>query len=84
MDGIVELLNSGGPGGNEVIIKHSNGYKTGYAHLTRALVKKGDHIKQGHVIALSGNTGKSTGAHLHFTLTDPSGAKVDPQKTIYS
>ncbi len=84
MDGIVELLNSGGAGGNEVIIKHSNGYKTGYAHLTKALVKKGEHIKQGQVIALSGNTGKSTGAHLHFTLTDPSGAKVDPQKMIYS
>ncbi len=84
MDGIVELLNSGGPGGNEVIIKHTNGYKTGYAHLTKALVKKGDHIKQGSIIALSGNTGKSTGAHLHFTLTDPSGAKVDPQKMIYS
>ena len=84
MDGIVEAVNSGGPGGNELIVKHSNGYKTGYAHLTKALVKKGDKIQQGQLIALTGNTGKSTGPHLHFTLTDPSGAKVDPQKLIYA
>jgi murein DD-endopeptidase MepM/ murein hydrolase activator NlpD len=83
MNGIVETVNSGGAGGNELIVKHSNGYKTGYAHLTKTMVKKGDKIQQGQVIALSGNTGKSTGPHLHFTLTDPSGAKVDPQKAIF-
>lgn len=84
MPGVVFALNSGGDGGNEIIIKHDNGYKTGYAHLSKQLVKKGDKIKQGDVIGLSGNTGKSTGPHLHLTLTDPSGAKVDPQKMIYS
>jgi murein DD-endopeptidase MepM/ murein hydrolase activator NlpD len=84
MKGTVEIVNSGGPGGNELIIKHSNGYKTGYAHLTKALVKKGEKIAQGQIVALSGNTGKSTGPHLHFTVTDPSGAKVDPQKVIYA
>ncbi|TAL57735.1 MAG: M23 family metallopeptidase [Bacteroidetes bacterium] len=84
MPGIVDAITTGGIGGNQVIIKHNNGYKTGYSHLTKALVKKGDKVKQGDVIALSGNTGKSTGPHLHLTLTDPSGAKVDPQKMIYS
>lgn len=84
MPGIVDAITSGGDGGNQVIIKHENGYKTGYAHLSKQLVKKGDKVKQGDVIGLSGNTGKSTGPHLHFTLTDPSGAKVDPQKAIYS
>jgi murein DD-endopeptidase MepM/ murein hydrolase activator NlpD len=84
MDGTVEMVNSGGAGGNELIVKHSNGYKTGYAHLTEALVKKGDRIHQGQIIALSGNTGKSTGAHLHFTLTNSEGVKVDPQKMIFS
>jgi murein DD-endopeptidase MepM/ murein hydrolase activator NlpD len=83
MNGVVEAVNSGGPGGNELIVKHSNGFKTGYAHLTKTMVKKGDKIQQGQVIALSGNTGKSTGPHLHFTVTDPSGAKVDPQKLIF-
>lgn len=84
MPGIVFALNSGGIGGNEIVLKHDNGYKTGYSHLSKQLVKKGDKVKQGDVIGLSGNTGKSTGPHLHLTLTDPSGAKVDPQKMIYS
>ncbi|MGE0638495.1 MAG: M23 family metallopeptidase [Bacteroidia bacterium] len=84
MPGIVDAITSGGDGGNQVILKHDNGYKTGYAHLSKQLVKKGDKVKQGDVIGLSGNTGKSTGPHLHFTLTDPSGAKVDPQEMIYS
>lgn len=84
MNGTVEAVNSGGAGGIELIVKHSNGYKTGYAHLTKTMVKKGDKIQQGQVIALSGNTGKSTGPHLHFTLTDPSGAKIDPQKMIFT
>ena len=84
MPGIVDAVTSGGDGGNQVILKHDNGYKTGYAHLNKPMVKKGDKIKQGDVIGLSGSTGKSTGPHLHLTLTDPSGAKVDPQKTIYS
>jgi murein DD-endopeptidase MepM/ murein hydrolase activator NlpD len=84
MPGVVDAVTSGGDGGNQVIIKHDNGYKTGYAHLNKVLVKKGDKVKQGDTIGLSGNTGKSTGPHLHLTLTDPSGAKVDPQKMIYS
>lgn len=84
MDGVVSLVNSGGDGGNQIIIRHSNGYYTGYAHLSRLLVKKGDRIKQGDVIALSGNTGKSTGPHLHLTMTDPAGAKIDPGKYLYA
>jgi murein DD-endopeptidase MepM/ murein hydrolase activator NlpD len=84
MDGVVSLVNSGGDGGNQIIIRHNNGYFTGYAHLSKQLVKKGDKVKKGDVIGLSGNTGKSTGPHLHLTMTDPSGAKIDPQKLLYS
>ena len=83
LDGYVQDVNFNPKGGNQVIIMHENGYSTGYSHLSQALVKKGDKVKQGDVIALSGNTGKSTGPHLHFTLNDPSGAKVDPMKYIY-
>jgi murein DD-endopeptidase MepM/ murein hydrolase activator NlpD len=83
MSGVVEAVLSGGAGGNELIIRHINGYKTGYAHLSKQLVRKGDKVKQGDVIALSGNTGKSTGPHLHFTLTDGSGSKRDPKSNIF-
>lgn len=84
MPGVVFSISTVGDGGNQIILKHDNGYKTGYAHLNKILVKKGDKIKQGDVIGLSGNTGKSTGPHLHFTLTDASGAKVDPEKIIFA
>jgi len=84
MDGVVSLVNSGGDGGNQIVIRHTNGYFTGYAHLSKQLVKKGDTVKRGDVIGLSGNTGKSTAPHLHLTMTDPSGAKIDPQKLIYA
>ena len=83
MNGIVESIYFNDAGGNQVIVKHDNGYKTGYSHLFKALVKKGDKAKRGDLIALSGNTGKSTGPHLHFTLTNPLGAKVDPAKVIF-
>lgn len=79
----VVSVSTNGPGGNQIILKHPNGYRTGYAHLSKILVKQGDTIQQNQEIGLSGNTGKSTGPHLHLTLTDPSGAKVDPLKTIY-
>ena len=46
-------------------------------------MKKGDKVKKGDLIALSGNTGRSTGHHLHFTLTNPLGTKVDPMKVFF-
>lgn len=54
--------------GNYIVIKHANGYKTQYMHLSKLLVKPGQKIKQGQKIALSGNTGRSTGPHLHYEL----------------
>lgn len=71
-------INSGGSGGNEIIIKHDNGYKTGYAHLSQINVILNQKIKQGDIIGLTGNTGNSTGPHLHFTLTNLLGIKIDP------
>jgi murein DD-endopeptidase MepM/ murein hydrolase activator NlpD len=64
--------------GNVVRISHANGYSTRYLHLSAFKVRVGDVVKQGDVIALSGNTGKrTTGAHLHFEIL-MDGKQVDP------
>ena len=54
--------------GNHIIIDHRNGYKTLYAHLTSYVVNVADSVKKGQVIGFLGNTGKSTGPHLHFEI----------------
>ncbi|MDG2898550.1 peptidoglycan DD-metalloendopeptidase family protein, partial [Vibrio parahaemolyticus] len=54
--------------GNYLVIEHNSVYKTRYLHLNKILVKKGQVIKRGQKIALSGNTGRSTGPHLHFEV----------------
>lgn len=67
--------------GNTVEIDHGQGLVTRYAHNARVLVKKGDLIKRGQKIAEVGNTGRSTGAHLHFEVL-VSGVPQDPQKFL--
>jgi len=54
--------------GKLVILEHEFGYQTYYGHLSRCLVKRGDSVRPGQFIALSGNTGRSTGPHLHFEI----------------
>ncbi len=54
--------------GNYIVIQHSNGMQSLYAHLSEVDVSSGDSVKQGTFIAKSGNTGNSTGPHLHFEL----------------
>lgn len=54
--------------GNYITIKHTNGYFSRYAHLSKISVSVGDKIKQGEVIGKEGNTGGSTGSHLHFEI----------------
>ncbi len=54
--------------GNYVIIKHSDGYQTLYAHMTKYAVKKGQVVNQGELIGYVGSTGYSTGPHLHFSV----------------
>jgi murein DD-endopeptidase MepM/ murein hydrolase activator NlpD len=51
-----------------VVIDHPFGYRSLFGHLSTIQVKAGDTIARGQVIALSGNTGRSTGPHLHYTL----------------
>ena len=67
--------------GNLVEVDHGNDLLTRYAHLSRSLVKKGDLIKRGQKIAEVGNTGRSTGPHLHFEVL-VRGVAQDPQKFL--
>src|SRR5574344_505330 len=52
--------------GNYIVIRHQNGLETIYGHLSKQLVSEDDVVKAGDVIGLGGNTGRSTGSHLHF------------------
>lgn len=78
-DGKVVYVGTRGGYGRYVQIKHGSGYATAYAHLNSYAsgLKAGDFVKQGSVIAYSGNTGRSTGPHLHFEVIK-NGKKVDP------
>jgi len=67
--------------GNYIILKHANGYQSLYAHLSSIMVKEGASVTQGAVIGLSGNTGQSTGPHLHFSIFK-NGQALDPTKYV--
>lgn len=69
-DGVVDWANSGHNGGYGKLVKisHSFGFMTYYAHLDKLAVSKGQFIKKGQLIAYSGNTGYSTGPHLHYEV----------------
>lgn len=66
--------------GNAVVVKHDNNTYTQYAHLSRVDVKVGESVKTGEEIAKSGNTGNSSGPHLHFEVRKSAdyGTAVDP------
>ncbi len=69
--------------GNLVAVDHGNGYLTMYGHLSRILVTAGTPVTTTTVIALSGNTGRSTGAHLHYEIRQWPGAQaVQPPPVV--
>jgi murein DD-endopeptidase MepM/ murein hydrolase activator NlpD len=67
--------------GNLVLVRHSNGYVTAYAHASELMVKRGDTIKRGQIIAKSGQTGEVGSPQLHFEIRKGS-SPVDPQKFL--
>jgi len=67
--------------GNMVRISHGSGLETRYAHAAKLLVKEGDRIKKNQVVALVGNTGRSTGPHLHYEIR-MNGESLDPRKYL--
>lgn len=67
--------------GNCITLRHPDGRQTRYGHLSKILVRSGQSVKQGQKIALSGNTGRSTGPHVHFEIII-NGRQVDPLKYL--
>lgn len=81
-DGVVEKVFDGTGAawslGNGVKIRLPDGKKAIYGHMNEVKIHTGERIKEGQIIGLSGNTGNSTGAHLHFGLKDANGNFTDP------
>ena len=77
-DGVVAYAGNELKGyGNLVLVRHANGYVTAYAHASELLVKRGDTIKRGQVIAKSGQSGEVASPQLHFEIRKGS-SPVDP------
>ena len=81
LSGEVEFAGYDASYGNYVKIKHSNTFKTVYAHCSKLKVETGDKVKAGQVIALVGSTGRSTGPHLHFEVIYNDN-KVNPENYV--
>jgi murein DD-endopeptidase MepM/ murein hydrolase activator NlpD len=80
-DGRVTFVGLNGGLGKTVVVDHGHGTVTRYAHLKECLVKPGHQVKRGDKIALVGNSGRSTGPHLHYEV-HLNGIPVDPENYI--
>lgn len=80
-DGTVEIAGTVPGYGETVILEHADGSRTLYGHCSKLLVKPGQAVRQGEVIALVGSTGQSTGPHLHFEII-LNDQPIDPIKLL--
>ena len=80
-DGVVVNAFRNGGYGNYVLIDHGNGYRSSFAHMQKYLVRKGAKVKRGQLIGTIGNTGRSTGSHLHYEI-EHNGAPINPYKFL--
>lgn len=80
-DGVVRVSRRNKSYGHLVIIHHANGLETYYAHMSKRMVKAGDHVTSGQQIGLCGNTGRSFGSHLHFEIRYMGNA-MNPENVI--
>ena len=77
-DGVVrDVATRNSTQGRTVVIDHGNGYETSYSHLSKINVRKGQQVRRGDIIALSGDTGLSLSPHLHYEVRY-NGMRVDP------
>lgn len=79
--GVVTFSGNRSGYGKVIVIKHNSEYETLYAHNSKNLVKVGDKVKKGQVIAKMGSTGRSTGCHLHFEI-HKNGQVINPLKVL--
>ena len=83
-DGVVESVDSKLTGyGHHVILQHGFGFQTLYAHMSRVSVRAGQRVSRGQVIGYVGNSGISSGPHLHYEVIR-NGDKVDPAFYFYN
>lgn len=68
-DGVVKKSFYNGGHGNFILIEHGNGYSTSFSHMQKIMVRTGAKVQRGQLIGLVGNTGRSTGPHLHYEIT---------------
>ena len=80
-DGVVAFAGVCNGYGNFIKLNHQNGYKTGYAHMSKMVVKTNDKVKKGDLIGYVGSTGTSTGNHLHYEVYY-NDQVTDPAKTL--
>jgi murein DD-endopeptidase MepM/ murein hydrolase activator NlpD len=66
--GIVTIARSSESLGNYVSISHGNGYLTRFGHMEKFIVKEGQLVERGQIIGYMGNTGRSTGSHVHYEV----------------